>query len=307
MVRLQFPMKKRSFLQGFNPVKMQMVEPVAPVDGKAMPIDHPDIDMRSPIPEGGGIGSGCAPHSPPSPNANRQKFLNDFIPARTCCNLNLTRAPAESKFDISAICMAVYPPSKNPDRRYIQLCDDSGSTGITVWNSNVAKFNSECVGKLVKCVKVAISTYNGKRMLTMTRESSIQIVNDPQHPVMVWWSTLLQAVPKSCGSVHDMLDGSIISVTGILGLISEEVKMVNSVERTLTYLHLVDSTGRIDVRTWNHPADSFVRFRDLPVCIKRVRVTSFSGTKVLELLDADTSVFTTEFQGKESLEEFWSS
>lgn len=352
-------MKKRSFLQGFNPVKMQMVEPLA-ADGKSMLLGDPvaadgktvildTVDDRSissgqvPVPQssvsirssvlgcgdgggggrvrvdggscgvddelgrGGSVdGSRAVIQAPPSPNANRQRFLNGFIPARTCCNLDLCRAPADSKFNLTAICLAVYPPSKNPDRRYVQLCDDTGSTGITVWNSNVAKFNSASVGKLITCVKVAMSNYNGKRTLTMTRDSSIQIVNDPQHSVMVWWSNLLQASPKSCGSVHDMPDGSIVSVTGILGLVSEEVKMVNSVERSLTYLHLVDATGRIDVRSWNHTADSFLRFVDSPVCIQRVRVTSFAGTKVLELLDADTSVVVSDFPGKDALLEFWS-
>jgi hypothetical protein len=350
-------MKKRSFthMQGFNPVKSQMLESV---DGSAVVVagfDAADSGAetgtapvsRSTSISGGGVapnappspnanrqkfpngfdaadsgaekgtapvsrstpiaGGGVASNAPPSPMANRQKFLNGFIPARTCCNLDLCRVPADSKFTITAICMAVFPPSKNPDRRYIQLCDDSGSTGITVWNSNVAKFNSDCVGKLVSCQKVAISSYNGRKTLTMTRDSIVQLVNDAQHPVMCWWSSLLNVAPKSCGAVHDAPDGSMVSVTGILGLVSEEIKMVNSVEKTLTYLHLVDASGRVDIRSWNHSADSFLRFTDSAVCVKRIRVTSFAGTKVLELLDSDSSVIETEFPGKAGLEEFWSS
>jgi hypothetical protein len=342
-------MKKRSFLQSFNPVKTQVVDPGFPSEGVAVPIvatclsdrspsepvaDSPQggsppqvnlIDIspteqhaipdtaapsNSPVPSGrvdaGSAGAGLA-HAPPSPNANRQQFLNGFIPARTCCNLDLCRVPAESKFTITGICMAVYPPSKNPERRYVQLCDVTGATGITVWNSNVAKFNSDCVGKLVTCVKVAMTNYNGKRTLTMTRDSSIQILNEPKHPVMSWWFSLLQAAPKSCGGIHDLPDGSIVSVQGILGLVTEEVKMVNSVERSLTYLHLVDSSGRVDVRSWNHPADTFLRFRDMPVCIKRVRVSSFAGTKILELMDGDSSVLVPDFPGKDALIQFWSS
>jgi hypothetical protein len=344
-------MKKRSFLQSFNPVKMQIVDTPPPAEGVvvssvrhhpselvAVPVTTGTADVsqcgtvsrdslidsspseqiaapvsaapsNSPVPSSQGnvsSPSACISHAPPSPNANRQSFLNGFIPARTCCNLDLCRVPAESKFTITAICMAVYPPSKNPERRYVQLCDDTGATGITVWNSNVAKFNSGCVGKLVTCVKVAMSNYNGKRILTMTRDSSIQIINEPNHPVMSWWSSLLEAAPKSCGAVHDLPDGSIVCVQGILGLVSEEVKMVNGVERSLTYLHLVDSTGRVDVRTWNHSADRFLRFRDMPVCIKRLRVSSFAGTKILELLDGDTSVLVSEFSGKDALADFWS-
>ena len=350
-------MKKRSLshMQGFNPVKSQMMESV---DGSAVVVagsDAADSDAeKGKAPEtqstsigGGGVapnappspnanrqkflngfdaadsgaekdkapesrstsmgGGGVASKAPPSPIANRQKFLNGFIPARTCCNLDLCRVPADSKFTITAICMAVFPPSKNPDRRYVQLCDDSGSTGITVWNSNVAKFNSDCVGKLVSCQKVAISSYNGKKTLSMTRDSIVQIVNDAQHPVMCWWSSLLNAAPKSCGAVHDAPDGSMVSVSGILGLVSEEVKMVNSVEKTLTYLHLVDGSGRVDIRSWNHSADRFLRFTDSAVCVKRIRVTSFAGSKVLELLDSDSSVIAIDFPGKAGLDEFWSS
>lgn len=305
-------MKKRTFthMQGFNPVKSQMTESV---DGSAVVVvgsDAADSDVVSALPPSAPphntASSAVASNSPPSPMKNRQKFLNGFVPARTCCNLDLCRVPGDSKFTITAICMAVFPPSKNPDRRYIQLCDDSGSCGITVWNSNVAKFNSDCVGKLVSCQKVAISSYNGKKSLSMTRDSVVQIVNDAQHPVMCWWSSLLNVVPKSCGAVHDAPDGSMVSVSGILGHVSEEVKMVNSVEKTLTYLHLVDGSGRVDIRSWNHAADSFLRLTDSAVCVKRIRVTSFAGSKVLELLESDSSVIVSDFPGKASLEEFWS-
>jgi hypothetical protein len=245
--------------------------------------------------------------SPPSPSANRQKFLNGFMPARSCCNLDFCRVPSDSKINVSGICMAVFPPTKNPDRRYIQICDDTGSTGITVWNSNVAKFNSDCVGKLVTCVKVAISSYNGKRLLTMTRESSIQILDDDNHHVMKWWKSLLHAKPKTCGAVHDVPDGSIVTVTGILGLVNQEIKMVNGQEKYLTYLHMVDASGRFDVRSWNHSADMFLGFKERPVCIKRLKITSFVGSKIGELLDGDASVFITEFPGSAELEQFWAS
>jgi hypothetical protein len=133
------------------------------------------------------------------------------------------------------------------------------------------------------------------------------IVDDDQHVVSLWWRSLLQDKPKSCAAVHDVAEGTMISVTGILGFVNSEVKMVNGVEKHLTYLHLVDSTGRLDVRSWNHSADSFLPFRDRPVCISRTRVTSFAGTKVCELLDGDASVMITDFPGQNELMEFWQS
>jgi hypothetical protein len=244
--------------------------------------------------------------NPPSPKGNRQSFLNGLLPTRICCNLALCRAPSGSKFNVTGICVAVFPAQSNPDRRYIQMADETGTVGITVWNGNVAKFDASTSGKLVTCVKVAMSSHNGKKMLTMTRDSSIQIADDDQHVVSRWWRSLLHDVPKSCGAVHDVADGSMIAVTGILGFVNSEVKMVNGVEKNLTYLHLVDPTGRLDVRSWNHPADMFLSLRDCPIRIARIRVTSFAGTKICELLDGDASVLETTFAGQTELTDFWS-
>ena len=242
-----------------------------------------------------------------SPKGVRQAFLNGLLPTRICCNLAVCRPPNGSKFNITGICVAVFPAQTNPDRRYIQLSDETGTVGITVWNGNVAKFDRSTPGQLVTCVKVAMSAHNGKRVLTMTRESSIQIVEDENHVVSRWWRSLLHDQPKSCGSVHDVADGSMIAVTGILGFVNSEIKMVNGVEKNLTYLHLVDSTGRLDVRSWNHPADMFLSLRDSPIRIARVRVTSFAGTKICELLDGDASVLETTFAGQTELTDFWQS
>ena len=190
--------------------------------------------------------------SPQSPNKNRDRFLHGFTPARTCCNLDLCRAPAGSKFNLSAICIAAFPASKNPDRRYIMLADSTGSVGVTVWNENVNKFGSGAVGKLICVSKVVIISHHGKKQLSLVRDSSIQIVDDETHDVVVWWKLLLRPVPVTCGAVHDIADNHIVSVSGICGRISSEIKMVNGVERTITTIHLVDGCGRCDVKTWNH-------------------------------------------------------
>ena len=242
-----------------------------------------------------------------SPSSNRDRFLQGFTPARTCCNLDLCRAPAGSKFNLSAICIAVFPPSKNPDRRYVTLADCTGSVGVTVWNENVANFGSSSVGKVVALSKVVIISHHGKKQLSMARDSVVGIVVDDNHDVMTWWKSLLIPAPKSCGQVHDTTDGNIISVSGVCGRVSHEIKMVNGVERTITCLHVVDFSGKLDVKSWNHPPSMFQSYVDRPILIKRVKVSSFAGTKHCELLDGDASIFETTFVGMTELAKFWTS
>ena len=245
--------------------------------------------------------------APMSPSSVREKFLQGFLPARTCCNLALCRAPAGSKFSRTAVCMAVFPASANPDRRYIQLADITGTVGVTVWNDNVNKFSTASVGSLVALSKVAISSHHGKKQLTMTRDSTTDIVEDPSHNVFEWWQQLLTQPAKLCGSVQDASDNSIISVVGVCGHITSEAKMVAGVPKTLTTAHLVDPSGRVDVKSWNHDPSVWMQYVDRPVIFKRVRVTSFCGTKMCEVLDGAGSIIATEFPGKSSLEKFWTS
>jgi hypothetical protein len=242
---------------------------------------------------------------PPSPVSNRERFIKGFLPARTCCNLDLVRSSAGTKFNLVAICIAVFPKSSNPERRYIQLADTTGSVGVTVWNANADCFNNASVGRLVTLTKVVITNHNGKKALTMARDSSVQQVDDEMHTVSIWWKSLLNIPPLSCGSVHDVADNSMVSVCGILGFVSAETKMVQGVPKTLLTLHLVDSSGKVDVRSWNHTPDSFNRFVNAPILIRRVRVTSFASTKLCELLDGTGSVIETTFPGDSALIKFW--
>jgi hypothetical protein len=103
----------------------------------------------------------------------------------------------------------------------------------------------------------------------------------------------------------DVADNHIVTVSGVVGFISSEVKMVQAQERLLVTLHLVDSSGKIDVKTWNHSQDTFTSYVERPVLIRRVRVTSFAGTKLCELLDGGGSVIETEFKGSSALSTFW--
>jgi hypothetical protein len=242
---------------------------------------------------------------PPSPVTNRERFIKGFLPARTCCNLDLCRAPAGTKFNLSAVCIAVFPKSSNPDRRYIQLADVTGSVGVTVWNENVNSFSTASVGRLVTLTKVVITNHNGKKALSMARDSSVQQIDDETHTDSTWWRSLLTHAPLSCGAVHDIADNTMVSVSGILGHVSSETKMVQGVPKTLLTLHLVDSSGKLDVRSWNHHADAFNHHADAPILIRRVRVTSFAGVKLCELLDGAGSVIETAFAGDAALRKFW--
>ena len=246
------------------------------------------------------------PHvQPQSPVSNRDRFRQGLLPARTCCNLDLCRAPAGSKITLTAICIAVFPAQTNPDRRYVQLADVSGTVGVTVWNHNVAKFSSSSVGMMVTLQKVTITNHQGKKNLTLARDSTVDLTADNEHPVMVWWKSLLQNPTLSCGNVHDIDDNLIVNVCGIAGHVTSEVKMVNGAEKTLTFMHMVDSSGKLDIRSWNHSPDSLMPYVDRPCLIQRVRVTSFAGTKHAELLDGTASVIQTSFPGSTALQRFW--
>jgi hypothetical protein len=281
--------------------------------------DHvPNVETAGGIETGHGAGAGVSrmpasysappPSSskvPVSPVGNRDRFLAGFTPLRTCCNLDLMKNPAGAKFNLAAICIAVYPASHNPDRRYVQIADSTGVVGVTVWNENVNKFGHSSVGQLVLLQKALISSHHGKKQLTLARDSIVKVGEDDKHEVCSWWQSLLMQVPKSCGAVHDMPDNSIITISGILGHVSGEMKMVNSAEKALTCLHLVDASGKLDVRTWNHMPDTFKQYVDRPLLIQRVKVTSFAGTKMCELLDFTGSVIATDFPGRIELEKFW--
>jgi hypothetical protein len=247
------------------------------------------------------------PLSPQSPTTNRSRFLTGVQPVRVCCNLDLMKSTAGAKIAITAICIAVFPASKNPDRRYIQLADQYGSAGLTVWNSNVSLFGSPSVGKLVTCKRLVVQSHNGKRCLTMARDSTIEIEDAGEHSVMDWWRGLLQSRVLNALEAHDAVENSIISLSGVVGQITEESKIVSGVTRVLTTLHMVDATGKYLIRTWNHVSHGFHLFIDKPVTIQRVRVTAYAGEKLAELLDGNGSVFLTDFPGCSKLLEWWNS
>jgi hypothetical protein len=321
---------KRTALQSPNPVKHAMCDDVEPLqrDGNALLVSAIDLfdgnvlvdeasrtvspapspEQRSKSDSSAGVQQQQPQSSlsPSSPSSNRDRFRNGFLPARTCCNLDLCRSAAGAKFTLTAVCIAVFPATTGPDRRYLQLADVTGTVGVTVWNSNVAKFSSASVGSLVTLNKCTITHHQGKKSLTLPRDATVEIVVDPHHSVFSWWQGLLQCAPMTCGGVHDAADNNMVSVAGVLGHVSSERKMVNGTEKELTTMHLVDTSGRLDIRSWNHSSDAFLKYVDRPVCIKRIRVTSFAGMKMAEFLDGSASSIETAFPGSALLQKFWS-
>ena len=309
MLKLAMKSLKRSFLQHPDPVKRSAADGVvvSVADGN---LDGDAASSAEIVPD-----AADAPQSPvaspaaapTSPMSTRDRFLAGLLPARSCCNLDLIKAPAGTKFNLTAVCIAVFPASQNPDRRYIQLADSTGNVGVTVWNHNVQKFSSGSVGRLVTLSKAVMGNHNGKKQLSMARDSNVEFTDDPHHAVSVWWQGLCVLPAKTCGAVHDMADNTIISVSGIMGHVSTEVKIVNGKEKSLLTLHFVDASGKVDIRSWNHDPDAFLPHVEHPLLIRRVRVTSFAGMKICELLDGAGSIIETSFKGDVALSKFWSS
>ena len=98
-----------------------------------------------------------------------------------------------------------------------------------------------------------------------------------------WWHGLLAQPTLNALQFHDACAG-IVNVSGILGLIQVEEKIVKGQPKNLLILHLTDASGRIEVRSWNHEDADFKRFQEQPVLLKRVRVVLFAGQKVGEML-----------------------
>ena len=96
-----------------------------------------------------------------------------------------------------------------------------------------------------------------------------------------------------------------ISVSGILGFMCMEEKVVKTETKWLLIMRILDRTGTIELRSWTHTEADFSRHRERPLLFKRVRVTAYAGTKMLELIDGRGSVVETEFPEAADLSAFW--
>ena len=96
-----------------------------------------------------------------------------------------------------------------------------------------------------------------------------------------------------------------MNVAGIVGSLSSETKRVRSDNKDLMNMRLTDRSGFIDVRSWNHSEEEFKSFLEKPLLLQRVRVTSFAGIKVLEMLDGNGTTVVPHFAGEEELAKYW--
>ena len=239
-------------------------------------------------------------HVPGSP-CNREKFLAGLHVQQVGCNLDGITAGPAVKFTFRGTVVVVYPPSANPDRRYVMFMDAHGSVGITVWHTNVPRFNSSAIGRSVIMTKMMITVHAGKRNLTMSKDSMVNFV-EGDNP---WWSGLLSSPSLSITDVCHVPDNSIISVSGIVGSITVEEKSVRSESRELLIVRIVDRTGQIELRSWHSKLADFSRFREKPVMFQRVRVTAYAGSKMCELIEGSGTVLQEQFDGAKDLAQFW--
>ena len=249
----------------------------------------------------------CTP--PMSPQSNRDKFIALSSPIKMNCALStLGMTNPNARFDFQAVVLVVYPACQNPARRHVSLVDASGATGITVWSNHVTMFDVSSVGQVVKFTNLTISTHNGKRSLAMARDSAIKFLVEPELSRAIekkWWVGLLDSPPLSISNARDMNDDMIVSVSGILFMVHTETKKVRDELKDLVTVRLADSTGHMDVRTWNHDSEYFRSFLEKPVLVQRVRITSFAGTKVAEMLDGAGTTLSSNFAGSVDLAKFW--
>jgi hypothetical protein len=280
-----------------HPMQPQCGTPVTP-DAKGVRADAPG----SPI----GVRMDAVPAV--SPGGNRDRFMANSQPLKVSCDLSTVGLHnASMRFTFQAVALIVYPESIKPERRHLQLIDSRGSTGLTVWGPHVKLFSPSSVGQVVKFTRLSLVVQNGRKGLSMSRDSTVTFVSDAAGACeeSKWWASLLQVPPLRIIDVHDVEDDLIVSVKGIVGTISTEIKKVKLEDKELLCMRLTDRTGFIDIRSWCHSEAEFERFRERPVCFKRVRVTSFSGMKILELLDASGTILADEFDGAADLRQYW--
>jgi hypothetical protein len=254
------------------------------------------------------VGSGAAlVPNPQSPACNRDRFRGAMMPSQVTCDLSTVSTEAGLRFTFQGVVLVVYPSASNPVRRHVLVGDGRGTVGITVWNAHVNSFSMLSVGQLVVVTKVSMIIHNGTRGISMNKESTVQFNSLADHFAAIWWNAIPQQPAVSAVLFHDQRDNTVVNVAGILGSVSVEQRTVRSDARELLMIKLVDRTGIIAIRSWNHNLAMFTHLVDLPILIKRVRVTSFAATKTGELFDGNGStIVSDDFPGAKDLIKFWS-
>jgi hypothetical protein len=238
---------------------------------------------------------------------NRARFMAGLQPSKVCCDLTSAPVTPGMRFSFEAIVLVVYPAKMTPpERRYVELMDEYGTTGITVWNAYVHALKPTAVGCVVKFNRLSISLHNGKKSLTMAKDSTMHL-ESAEHTGQLpkWWTGLLTQPAFTCAQFHDVAISSVVNVAGILGFIHQEEKIVNGEVKLLLILYLTDKTGKMEIRSWNHSDAEFLQHRERPVQFNRVRVCQYAGTKTAELLTGPNGTqIATNFDSAD-LEAYW--
>ena len=246
------------------------------------------------------------PTLPASPASNRERFRAAMMPSQVTCDLSSVSTEAGLRWSFMAIVIVVYPASQNPLRRHVLLSDGHGTVGVTVWNTHVNLFGFSSVGQMAHLTKVSITVHNNNRGLSLNKESSVTLSEGNGHFAHTWWHSFLKQPPMAAIHFHDSKENHIVNVAGILGSVHKELKSVRNESKDLLTLKIVDRTGVIMVRSWNHSDAQFAHFIDKPILLRRVRVTAFANVKIGELLDGTGTITQpSPFEGSADLEQFW--
>jgi hypothetical protein len=280
-------------------------------DGCVVIVSNPQSPPRSATvtapntPPFAGSGAALVPN-PQSPACNRDRFRGAMMPAQVTCDLSTVSTEAGLRFTFQGVVLVVYPSASNPVRRHVLVGDGRGTVGITVWNAHVNSFSMSSVGQLVVVTKVSMILHNGTRGISMNKESTVSFNTLADHFAAIWWNAIPHQSAVSAVLFNDQRDNTVVNVAGILGSVTVEQRTVRCDARELLTIRLVDRTGIIAIRSWNHSLALFQHLVDRPVLIKRVRVTSFATTKTGELFDGSgTTIVSDDFPGACDLAKFW--
>jgi len=299
-----------------NDSKVQAVDLVsASADA---PFFESSISSASPPPgpfSAAGLGLTTPPRVTPPPlpaqgtPTNRDKFMQVVHVQSIGCDIDAIRAGPGTRLTFRGTPVVLYPLSINPDRRYVIFMDENGVTGVTIWSPHLSKFKFDCIGAVCEITKVTLNAHQGKKSLNMSKESEVKFITNEDgrtHIPNPWWQSLLKNPVMSIIDAHTLHENCVINVSGILGFMTIEEKLVKNEVKHLLIFKIIDRTGQMEVRSWTAGISDFSRFRERPIQLKRVRVTAYSGNKMLELIDGDDGTqVEDDFPGAPDLSAFW--
>jgi hypothetical protein len=106
--------------------------------------------------------------------SNRDKFLAGLYVQTVGCNLDACTAGPNVRLTFKGTVAVLYPVNFNPDRRYVVFMDETGNTGITIWNTNLRKLATDSIGKMCEISRVTLSAHAGKKVLNLSKDSEVR-------------------------------------------------------------------------------------------------------------------------------------